>query len=349
MSRHTRIYYPKVLTRVQLDDYLARGWYRIGQSMMTCRFLVFEEVLRTTIWTRLPLAGHRFRKGQRKTLRKLRREFDIRVQRARIDPDRERIYQQYRSEARGDRSPNLRSFLLDSGSRSVFDTWEVSFWRGSTLVAFSWFDAGETSLQSLLGAYPPEESKWGLGYASMLVEIEHGMAEGYAHHYTGYVMPGEPAMDYKLRVGEVEWLDTDGHWRPWSEFDADDTPLTRLNRALEDLARNLESQGIPARVRDYPLFEAASYDASLATCYDEPRLVECFPLHHAVSALFVSYDLDRREYDVERVRRAAGVMRPPDPSVRPRQVELFMRQETLGHAETAEGVLAVIQGRLESG
>ena len=346
MPDHTRVYVPRSLSKGRLDKHLAQGWYRIGQTLMTCRFLVFEEQLRSTIWTRLDLREHSFRKGQRKHLRRIRREFRVRVQPATVDAARERIYQAYRVQARGDRTTTAADVLMLSGSLDLFDTWEVSLWRGDELVAFSWFDLGRKSLQSIMGAYPPEESKWGLGYATMLLEMEWGQEHGFHYHYTGYVMPGEPAMDYKLRAGEMQWLTQDGAWRPWETFDPAAAPLAAIDDALTDVLTVLEDASVPARKRDYLLFEASTYDRSLASCYDEPRVVEVFPLHHAVSALFVAWDLDAAEYRVTRVRRASGVMRPPDPARRPRQVELFMREEDLGHSSSAAGVLAILRSRL---
>ena len=62
---HVRVVRPDQLSPDDLDDYLARGWFRIGQAMMTCRVVQFDGELRPAIWTRLPLRGHQFGRNSR--------------------------------------------------------------------------------------------------------------------------------------------------------------------------------------------------------------------------------------------------------------------------------------------
>jgi arginyl-tRNA--protein-N-Asp/Glu arginylyltransferase len=316
---------------------------------MTCRFLVFEDVLRSTIWTRLDLRQHAFRKGQRKKLARIRREFDVRVGPVVVDVEREAVYQAYRSTARGERSPSLLHFLYEDSGRDLFDTREVSIWRGDVLVAFSWFDVGKTCQQSLLGAFLPDEERWGLGYASMLLELEWGLQHGYHYHYSGYIMPGEPAMDYKLRAGDMQWLDTEGQWRSWDTFNPAHTPERSLSQALESVTQALIACGIPTATRDYPMFEAPAYDPSLSKCMTAPRVAECFPSTHTTSVLFITYDIDSHLYDVVRATRATGIVKPPDPSVRPRHVDLFLIGEPLGTFDCVEDVVSSLQRRLNPG
>ncbi len=349
MASYTRIERPNQLTPEQLDDYLARGWYRIGQTLMTCRFLVFEDVLRSTIWTRLDLRQHALRKGQRKQLARIRREFDVRIGPLVVDAERESVYQAYRATARGERSPTLDHFLYEETDRDLFDTREVSIWRDGVLVAFSWFDVGESTLQSLLGAFLPEEQRWGLGYASMLLELEWGLNHGYHYHYSGYIMPGEPAMDYKLRAGDMQWLDTTGQWHPWESFNPDQTPERALTEALQAVTQALVACGIPTTVRDYAMFEAPAYDPSLSKCMTAPRVAECFPSTHTTSVLFIMYDLDSALYGVTRATRATGIVKPPDPNVRPRHVDLFLIGEPIGTFSSIADVVHSLQRRLGAG
>ena len=338
MATHTRIKRPTRLAPAMLDQYLAEGWYRIGQTLMTCRFLMFEDVLRSTIWTRLDLQTHTFRRGQRKHLSRLAREFRVENGPAILDPQHESLYQRYRVLARGERSPTLRHFLFEDSNRDLFETREISIWRGDQLIAFSWFDIGATAIQSLIGAYEPTESSWGLGYASLLLEVKWGQENHFLHHYSGYVLPNEPAMDYKLRAGEMEWLTETGEWHPWSTFTPQTSPLALMTAALERVARALSARGIPVSVRTYPMFEAPSYDPGLVQCISEPLMAECFPSTSAASSLFVVYNLDDRSYDTLRVTRAAGMVRPPDPALPPKQVELFLHKDILATNQTAAQV-----------
>ncbi len=205
----TRVVRLERLSPQALDDYLAQGWFRIGQTLMTCRLVLFDGVLRTALWTRLPLEQHRFRRSSRKLLSRNRRHFQIAFHdHARLDDEHESLYQRYRAVARGERSPSLEDFLYgDSDPVGLFDTREVSLSLDGRLVAFSWFDLGEDSSQSLMGVYEPSLSSHSLGFTTMLLEIEYSMQRGLRWFYPGYVLPGEPAMDYKLRVGDVQFRD----------------------------------------------------------------------------------------------------------------------------------------------
>lgn len=346
MQRHTLIERPDHISPRELDDYLAAGWYRIGQTMMTCRFLVFEETLRSTIWTRLDLRAHSMRKGQRRHLRRLRREITIRSGPVRIDATRERLYQRYRSVARGDRSPTLHDFLYEGRHTSLFDTRELSLWRGEELVAFCWFDVGENSLQSLLGAYEPSEAALGLGYATLLLELEWGQEHGYAFHYSGYVMPDEPAMDYKLRAGQMEFLSQEGQWLPWEDFGPQHDPLIVLTEHLTIARDAMLLRGLPAEIIDYKMFEARAYEPGLHRCYEQPRAIESSRSQHGNSTLLVSYNLDTDRYTAIHAVRAAGFVRPPDPASPPRRVTLFVEHEAVISDQTADQLADALHARL---
>ena len=41
----TEKHVPDSITGEELDDYLDRGWYRMGQSIFTCHFLFFNDSL----------------------------------------------------------------------------------------------------------------------------------------------------------------------------------------------------------------------------------------------------------------------------------------------------------------
>ena len=74
---HTRIHRPERFTPDELDGYLARGWYRIGQTLMTCRFVLYDGVLRSAVWTRAPLSSVQLGKSSKKLLQRNDRRFRI--------------------------------------------------------------------------------------------------------------------------------------------------------------------------------------------------------------------------------------------------------------------------------
>jgi arginyl-tRNA--protein-N-Asp/Glu arginylyltransferase len=337
---YTRIIRPEQLEPSELDDYLEEGWYRIGQTMMTCRFLMWGHTLRSAIWTRVPLEQYRFRKSLRKLMSRVERRFQITEGPLVVDAEREALYQRYLTVASGERASTLREFLYGGSDRDLFHTRELRITEAGRLVGFSWFDLGEVSLQSLIGVYEPDHARLSLGFYTMLAELRYGIEAGLRYHYSGYVLPGELAMDYKLRVGGLEFLETRTRdWRPWEEFTRREMPTERLRSALWTARSALRRRGVPASVRGYPMFEVGADNPELEACLDQPLVVECYPRRGSNTALMVTWDLDRRRYSLLRCVRAVGRYRRADDEGGPGTVvELWVVVDRVGSCATAEAV-----------
>ena len=311
---HIRVTRPDQLSPEELDLYLAEGWFRIGQSLMTCRLIHSSRGLRSTIWTRLPLAGHRFSPSARRLLSQNRRRYRIEHRPLLIDAAREALYQRYLTIAEGERSASLSDFLSHHADRGLFDTHEISLWDVDELVALSWFDRGRDSLQSLLGIYEPAFHRDSLGFTTMLLEVDHAAREGLAFHYPGYVLPGDPSMDYKLRLGAMgsDRLEV-------RELAGTRLPHLELERALEAVSAALEAAGYPNTLRSYPMFEAPAWQEELPAAIDQPLVVECLPGFRSGTLLLVTHDIgtgsvqvvdqtDRR-WDIGRMGRSHALDR----------------------------------------
>jgi hypothetical protein len=171
----------------------------------------------------------------------------------------------------------------------------------------------------------------------MLVEVQHAVDEGLQFHYPGYVLPGDAAMDYKLRLGEVEFLDPwTKQWRPIAELEPVPMPTDRLDLALRQARDALGHLGIPAEIRRYPWFEAPAWQPDLAACLDQPMVLECFPGKRGSSLLLVLYDVDRRSYAMVRCLRARAVTRGRSDTDVP--IELWLVAERLASRSTADGI-----------
>ena len=67
MSYFAEKHYPEVLLPEDLDAYLEKGWYRMGQTIFTTHFLCFDKGFFSAIWVRLDLQNFSFNKRQRNT------------------------------------------------------------------------------------------------------------------------------------------------------------------------------------------------------------------------------------------------------------------------------------------
>ena len=236
---------PSTLLPRQLDRFLADGWYRRGQTLFTTHFVAVPEGLYNAPWLRLDVTDYEFRKSLRRILRRNGVEFEIHDGPATIDDQKKELMEVFRRQFKGDYYESLESALFGEKVRStIFDTREITVWYEGKLVGYSFFDVGENSVASILGIYDPEFSRYSLGVYTMLLEIEWCRQESKKFYYPGYAVPGNSRFDYKLRLGEIDYLDpSTGDWRPWSEFRFDTAPLEKLRAAMKRVRTDFRSRG----------------------------------------------------------------------------------------------------------
>lgn len=281
----------------KLDDYLAGGWYRSGQSIFTCNFLIKQGDLYTVVWTRLPLVDYTFRKGQRKLLRKNRERFKFVIRPEQFTAEKEELYQVYREDFKGRLAPTLRSSLLDDGTENIFDTWEICIYDEDKLVGFSIFDLGSKSMESIKAVYDPNYKQFSLGYYTMLEEVQFAKDKGCEYYYPGYVVPGYKAFDYKLRAGEMEFfIPSKKEWKPMEEFDESRLLHTVMLEKLEILQGELGRRGIPTRMGIYPLYETVFWNLEPKYHLSFPLVLQIYPDFHNYRYLNYVFDAKEEQY-----------------------------------------------------
>ncbi|MCB0635457.1 MAG: GNAT family N-acetyltransferase, partial [Lewinella sp.] len=258
----TAIQAPRSLSPAELDQYLARGWRPLGQRIYTADFIQLElGDIYSVVPTRLPLAGHRWRKSQRKLLRRNGELFTFTIGPARIDPAKQRINLLYLEEQPTKSTPDLAIHLEHEGRR-IFNTLEINIFHGDQLVAFSYFDQGITSAYSKAGVYDPAYSRYSLGLYTMYLEIEWCLQQGLQYYYPGYISPDIPLFDYKLRMGDMEFWDLQAQdWKPYATFDPQlHAPLAVLHQRVNAVYEALREAGVASRAYEYLFFEMRLMD-----------------------------------------------------------------------------------------
>ncbi|RME21087.1 MAG: GNAT family N-acetyltransferase [Deltaproteobacteria bacterium] len=342
-----QLVHPETLPPDLLDDLLAQGWYRMRQAVFTCRYLLGRRGLHTAVWTRLPLRGYRFRKSLRRRLRRIEGRYAVRIHPWRMTEEHAELYRRYRAHVGGDRSDELEQVLQDESERDIFDSWEVEIRDvAGRLVAFSVFDRGRRSLESVLGVYDPDCARDGLGIATMLLEIRYGVEHGYHYHYAGYIVPGVPAFDYKRAVGGLEFYDPRADaWRPLSELDENQLPARQLQRALEQVCAGLAARGIPHQLCWHPPFRVVHMNGLQGRCMASPLFVDCGPGEGSELCLAVTYDPERGGYALEAFVRAEdladrmGEGLAPDDGT-PVETHLLVRVDRAGLTRDPQEVVA---------
>ena len=320
---------PPSLSGAELDEYLAKGWYRIGQHMIFCECISWKQDISGVIWTRVPLRGYRFKKSLRRTKRQVERRFIVEIGPMQCDEEHEIIYRRYLSVAPGERSAQLKDVLLGSQpDRGLFETWEVTLRTPKgELAAFSLFDLGERSIQSIIGVYDPAHASHSLGLYTMLRELEFGIERGFEHYYAGYVLCHDDTMHYKLRTGQVELLDrTRGVWvkRDALDIDAHD-PFERTQHALE---RAKESEPLFEGWAFYRNvhFELSAYAPNLKSCLYYPLVLWRDEVPGSPFVVVLAWDSITERYELLRCLR--GVLATPDGTVTVR--DIFVVDRSLG-------------------
>lgn len=292
-------HYPEILLPEELDAYLARGWYRMGQTIFSTHFLCFGEEFYSAIWIRLNTKDYQFRKGLRKLIKRNRSLFRTEVRKAFINEEKEALFQRYRASFPGMLAPSLKDSLLDGEDYNIYNTYEVSVFQGEKLIAFSFFDLGRESVASIMGVYEPTYARYSLGFYTMLVEIQYCLDHKIPLFYPGYVVPGYSRFDYKARIGDVSYYDLSTEkWLPYKSLKKEDIPIIKMQGKLEKLYQLLRNENIPVKLLNYPLFEANLFGFWRAPYFDFPSLLWCYPNSKGQSYLLIVYDVRVKAYQL---------------------------------------------------
>ena len=246
------VWIPFRLNSAELDQRLSEGWFRSASTFFQAELLWLEESLRPLIQMRHVIDGELPSRSLRKLLRRNRRRFRVEIGPARLDEDRQRLYELTSTRFLGLVARELEP-LVEGELPGVFATREIAVYDDDRLVAVSYFDQGRLGLASLIGLHDPAYSTWSLGLYTLLEEREHLRVCGGRYLYPGYVVPGMTMFDYKRRLGALQFLGDDG----WSPHEPREERLERAAHAqgrLDALRSAVEAVGIPFTQRVYPGF-----------------------------------------------------------------------------------------------
>lgn len=344
--------YPKKILPEELDLYLAKGWYRMGQSIFTCHFLWFGERLYSAIWLRLGLENFSFNKKQRKILNRNKKQFNYIYRPARLTRDKEILYQKYKASFDGRLAQSLKESLQDGADFNIYNTYEICvFNQEKDLVAFSFFDVGKKSIASIQGIYDHDYAAYSLGYYTMLLEMQYGLEQQMSHYYPGYVVPGYRRFDYKKRIGEVDYYDIKlKKWRTYDKQNPPHSPLKQIELKIEYLQKKLDTY-ITTKKCMYPLFEANLFGFWQAPYLEHPVFLWCMPRRINMSYITVVYDLLKEHYVLLRCSQFDDLpfllKKYPDASayLPDNFTELLVVEDVLAVSKSADEMVELILGR----
>ncbi|RMF03644.1 MAG: arginine-tRNA-protein transferase [Bacteroidetes bacterium] len=301
MTPFAEKHYPDYLPPEELDRYLERGWYRMGQTIFTTHFLCFKQQLYSAIWVRLHLPSHSFRKSQRKLMRRNGTRFRIVFQdESTITAEKEALFRRYRKTFKGFLGNSLAESLYDAEENNIYDTREVQIYNANRLIGLSFFDVGKNSAASITGIYDPAYKDFSLGYYTMLLEIKYCQEHGLTYYYPGYVVPGFERFDYKLRIGEVSYYTLDQqNWEPYQQLEPAKIPINLMETRLLELSQQMTQFNVPHQLYRYPLFEASLFGFWDAPYLEYPWLIQ-LPDTGPNYLYFAVYNVRNHHYELLR-------------------------------------------------
>jgi arginyl-tRNA--protein-N-Asp/Glu arginylyltransferase len=297
-------YYPFSLSPSRLDRYLSAGWFRNSIMLFRSRLLCMEGDLFNVVNIRLPLQDYTLSKANRKLLRKNKELFTYSINRASINVEKERLYEAHKPRFKGFIYNDLHQFLYSDTISSVFHTYEIEVKDSNgKLVALSYFDKGQQSMASLLGIYDPEYSKYSLGTFTMLLEMEYALKMDFKFYYPGYIFDKPSVFDYKLRLGNYEYYDWRGKWKPYTDFKQVESFSGHLKAKVNQLKSELNHSGIKFSEKIYPLFPLGYMDKTIDPFVKSPMFLQIDNSPFYKKEVLFEYNADEDKYSVSLVSK----------------------------------------------
>jgi arginine-tRNA-protein transferase len=268
----TQRYQPSIITGTMLDSFLARGWFRMGQSVFTTHYLRFQQKFYPAIWLRYGIAAHLLPPIQSK-VKKIETKFSVHISPWLLDEEQEALFALYREHSGLAMSPYLREILLDGYKQNIFETLQVTVRHGDKLIGLGIFDLGEHAVAGISNIYHPDYKKFSLGKMLMLLKIKYSIQQGYSWFYPGYAVPGYKRFDYKLEYpfGNIQYYQPlSQSWLPFFPDAGLPNFIEQLEAALQGLMDRLRVENIPCRLVYYPAFDFALADDMLPEVVTTP-------------------------------------------------------------------------------
>lgn len=288
-----QVNFPDVLAAEELDRYLERGWFRMGQSIFTTNFLNFKNHLYSAIWLRASLREYVPGKTQQKIAR-LNESFRIEIQKASITPEKELLFAVYKQNVSFEASASLQQLLYGRSDYNIYNTQEITLYDGDKLIAVGYFDIGLISAEGISSFYDPSYKKNSLGKYLIFLKMSYCKSQRLRYFYPGYFVPGYKAFDYKLDLGRavLEYFQLASQkWRSIHMFSDRDIPIQVMQAKLFEVKRHFDHLQIDCSIMQYEFFDANLIpDLKGMELFDFPVFLS-FASPDVIRPVLITYDV----------------------------------------------------------
>ncbi len=248
---------PEILTPAELDIYLAKGWFRMNQTIFTTHFLQFNNRDYPAIWLRVALDNYN-PDSKHKTVLQRNKQFRTEIRKALITVQHEQLYNKYKTAVSFEAYSSLNQLLLNGYSENIYNTWQVNVYDNHKLIASGFFDLGNTAAEGIVCIYHPDYKKYSLGKYLIYTKMDHCRQLGLSHFYPGYAVPGYAAFDYKLELGKAAmqyYNVSTAQWVPYTTTIEMYNPLNDMVLKLTMLQAGLNGNYIKSKLMHYRFFD----------------------------------------------------------------------------------------------
>lgn len=334
------VHCPESLEPQALDEYLERGWFRMGQTIFTTNWLNFRDTFYSAIWLRVELCNYSADSTQKKLMQRNSR-FRTEVRPATITIEKELLYLRYKQSVPFEASVSLQTLLFGNSDTNIFNTFEVDVYDNDNLIAVGFFDLGRDTAMGISSIYDPGYKKFSLGKHLIYSKIAFCKERGMKYFYPGYFVPGYRAFDYKLEIAKdhIEYLEVQtDRWLPISSFRSENAPITQMKDKLNDLRSSLMRSGINSDIMFYDYFYAnQTPELSGADLFDFPVFLT---VPQAMNEwTIIVYDVRHGKY---MLMKTYPVLTPPTPNVVPGYYSEYVlkSEETLRATASVEEMVS---------
>ena len=195
---------PTQCTREEFDILLSLGWYPMEQTIFTTSHLFMDEDTDPlkVHWLRYPMISIQ-EKASHRRIRRKNRHFEIEL----VDPfshkvDLDTLYEKYLDSIDFDGFPSIEKATFRVDESNIYNTKAIIIREGKRIVSCGIFHEGITSAASILHFYDPEYKQFSPGKFLILMTLDYCRLQGLEWYYPGYIIQGNPKMNYKLFLGQ---------------------------------------------------------------------------------------------------------------------------------------------------
>ena len=196
--------YPDLIKGEELDNYLAKGWFRMREYISTESHLIDHDIftLNKVWWIRFILNELCERKSH-KQIRKNNKSFThIISDLAGINDNHGLLFEKYKSCIPFETYGDYYEAIWGDGGKNPYDTKCIEVYDENKLIAVGIFDIGKITAEAILHFYDPVYEKHSLGKYLVLLTADYLRENKFKFYYPGYVVCDKPRFNYKLFLGE---------------------------------------------------------------------------------------------------------------------------------------------------